>query len=376
MQLVLRVWFRKVFISGAEKIPVNQPVILACNHPNSFMDAVLLAVTLEQPLYFLARSDVFNTPLKKWLLNQMHLIPIYRLQEGAENLHKNKDTFDQCYEILKNNGSILIFSEGICVQEKRLRPLKKGTARLAFGATEAYNFNLNVQVIPVALNYTLPASFRKEVMVSVADPIEISNYQPIYRANPAKAIVALNKEIEQRLINNMVILPKGYEVAVEQHLEQERINQVEFKNKKWRSQSNLLLKMEQKVVKSFLAQVENEYSEIFFEEPISIDNYTQGKCRSLYHYAWRVLFLIGYGLNIWPLKLAQVITNKKVKTIEFYASVLMTLGMVFYLLYFLFLVILFSSSWGLTGFLGSLVIPFMGYGSLLYLDKQRLNPMK
>ena len=64
--------------------------------------------------------------------------------------------FPAIYEVLKKNGNFIMFSEGICVQEKRLQKLRKGTARLAFGAEEKYG--LDVHIVPVGINYTYPSS--------------------------------------------------------------------------------------------------------------------------------------------------------------------------------------------------------------------------
>jgi 1-acyl-sn-glycerol-3-phosphate acyltransferase len=156
----LRIHFRRIFLSNVSVIPAKGPAILACNHPNSFLDAIVVALLIKRPIHFLARSDVFRKPVARWILSQLHLIPIYRLQEGSENLEKNKDTFKRCSEILAKGGVILIFSEGNCILEKRLRPLKKGTARIAFTAEALSNWNLNIRIIPVGINYTHPTENR------------------------------------------------------------------------------------------------------------------------------------------------------------------------------------------------------------------------
>src|SRR5688572_32022725 len=108
LKLIFWIYYRKVDITGVENIPASGPVILACNHPNSFLDALLVGVYTKRRIYFLARSDVFNTPFKRWLLEQASVLPVYRLQEGMENLDKNKETFSKCFEILDQNALILI----------------------------------------------------------------------------------------------------------------------------------------------------------------------------------------------------------------------------------------------------------------------------
>ena len=89
------------------------------------------------------------------ILFALKLLPVYRVTEGVENLEENYKTFDLCKEIFKKNGIVLIFSEGRCINEWHLRPLKKGTARLAISSWED---GIPLKVLPVGINYS---SFRK-----------------------------------------------------------------------------------------------------------------------------------------------------------------------------------------------------------------------
>ncbi len=55
---------------------------MACNHPNSFLDAIIIGAHFKRPVHFLARGDVFKHPLSKAILIRLKVIPIYRLSEG------------------------------------------------------------------------------------------------------------------------------------------------------------------------------------------------------------------------------------------------------------------------------------------------------
>ena len=87
------------------------------------MDGVLLSVLLRSRLSLLARGDVFKKPTANKALRSMRLLPIYRMEDGAgnEQAAKNQQTFNECYEIFRKNGMVLIFPEGYCVSERRLR---------------------------------------------------------------------------------------------------------------------------------------------------------------------------------------------------------------------------------------------------------------
>ena len=109
--LAIKIYCRKAVAYFDPNFVLDGPKIIACNHPNSFFDAINIAVQYPKPIYFLARGDAFKKPLVARFLKSLHLIPIYRLSEGKENLSKNMETFEMCLTLLKQNQTILIFSE-------------------------------------------------------------------------------------------------------------------------------------------------------------------------------------------------------------------------------------------------------------------------
>lgn len=139
------------------------PLLLASNHPNSFLDAIILDILFEQPIWSLARGDVFKTKWISKMLKALKMFPVYRVSEGVENLNNNYETFENCKQVFRKNGLVLIFSEGKCINEWRLRPLKKGTARLAISSWEE---NIPLQVLPVGINYSSFRRFGKNVFIN------------------------------------------------------------------------------------------------------------------------------------------------------------------------------------------------------------------
>lgn len=148
-QLALSIYCKKFKIDRSV-FKSEGPLLLACNHPNSFLDAILLSAWFKQPIHSLARGDAFKKGFTGWYLRVMHMLPVYRTSEGVQNLENNYDTFDACKEVFRNNGIVLIFSEGLCTNEWHLRSLKKGTARLAISS---WNDGIPLKVLPVGFNY-------------------------------------------------------------------------------------------------------------------------------------------------------------------------------------------------------------------------------
>jgi len=187
------------------------------------MDGVLVGSYLPQPINFTMRADMFSTAFARFCLRELYVTPVYRLEEGLENVHKNLEAFTAIYDVLKKNGNFIMFSEGVCIQEKRLHKLRKGTARLAFGAEEKYG--LDVHIVPVGINYTYPDQFRKEVMINFHDAFSIKEFTELYKAHPAKALLRFNDKCTEGLLDEVIIVedPKNDWLA-EELLKMERNN--------------------------------------------------------------------------------------------------------------------------------------------------------
>ena len=164
----MMIFCRKIIINKPAILRTEGPLLLACNHPNSFLDGVILDILFAGPVWALARGDVFNKPLYVKLLTAIKLLPIYRESEGTKNLGENYKTFDACMKIFKANGIVQIFSEGRCLNEWHLRSLKKGTARLVIHSWEN---NIPLKMIPVGINYSSFRRFGKNIFVNFGSVI-------------------------------------------------------------------------------------------------------------------------------------------------------------------------------------------------------------
>ncbi|MGB0424370.1 MAG: 1-acyl-sn-glycerol-3-phosphate acyltransferase, partial [Flavobacteriales bacterium] len=84
--------------------------------------------------------------------------------------------FEKCYQHLNKGGCLLIFPEGNSITEKRLRELKTGVARMAYGAEQQNDFKLGLNIVPMGLNYSDPHQFRSDLFVHIGKPIKVANY--------------------------------------------------------------------------------------------------------------------------------------------------------------------------------------------------------
>ena len=188
------------------------PLLIASNHPNSFLDAIILATLFKRPVYSLARGDAFKGKIITQLLTSFNMLPVYRASEGVENLEHNYTTFEACQNIFKKDGIILIFSEGRCINEWHLRPLKKGTARLAFAAWQQ---GTPLRILPLGINYSCFRTFGKSLFLNFGNVIikeQINN-----NFTSGKAINEFNEKLRKELQKLVFEIDKNDHQRLKEH---------------------------------------------------------------------------------------------------------------------------------------------------------------
>jgi 1-acyl-sn-glycerol-3-phosphate acyltransferase len=167
--IFLRLYFRKTIVYGVEHIPRKGPLIVASNHPSAFLEASILGTVLGRPLHYLVRGDMFH-PKFAWLFDWTNQIPIYRQKDGISNLRKNASSFELTYRKLADGEAVLIFPEAKTTLEKRMRPIQRGTAHLAFGTLPFIKKGEELPILPVGVNYTEPRLPGTDVVVRFGSP--------------------------------------------------------------------------------------------------------------------------------------------------------------------------------------------------------------
>ncbi|MDP4683485.1 MAG: 1-acyl-sn-glycerol-3-phosphate acyltransferase [Crocinitomicaceae bacterium] len=193
----LRIFYRQVRTVNAPKEFLGGTIYVS-NHPASFMDPLVIAALRNPIVFFMTRSDVF-TPISRPLLWASHMLPIYRQHDGVDTKDKNMETFDKCKAVLKGGRNLLIFGEGFTDDTpiRRLKPVKKGAARIGFTTLESLNWSKKIYMAAVGNNYTEPNLMRSDVLISTSDKICLNDYKELYLSNPNKAISDVTKLIEK-----------------------------------------------------------------------------------------------------------------------------------------------------------------------------------
>jgi 1-acyl-sn-glycerol-3-phosphate acyltransferase len=193
-RLAIYFYCRKIIVNKKEMLHEKGPLLIAANHPNSFLDAIIIACLFRSPVYSLARGDAFAGKMINKILASLNMFPVYRISEGTKNLENNYATFDTCQKLFLQNKIVLIFSEGGCINEWHLRPLKKGTARLAINAWEN---NIPLKVLPLGINYSSFRLYGKNMIINLGNIIskkEMDNY-----LSNGRSIKEFNERLQSQL---------------------------------------------------------------------------------------------------------------------------------------------------------------------------------
>ncbi len=192
----LRLYFPRIEKINAPKKLFGRTIYVS-NHPASFMDPILLG-SLQRPIvFFMTRSDIF-TPMMKPILWLTQMLPIYRQLDGDGAVGKNAEVFKATSNVLKFGRNLLIFGEGFTddVFIRRLKPMKKGPARIGFIALESMQWKKKVYISAIGINYGDPNYLRSDVVIANSERFCLNEYQAMYQENPNKAITEVTRRIE------------------------------------------------------------------------------------------------------------------------------------------------------------------------------------
>lgn len=394
VKIALKVFFKSFKISHTEHLPPRGPMLVVANHPNTFMDPLIVASMLKPQVYFLANASIFNSPFTRWLFRHLHMIPIQRKNDTNKNKYDNREIFQKCFDFLGEGGTLLIFPEGTSIRSRRLQELKSGTARIALGAEAANDFSLGLKIALIGLNYSQPGSFRSEVYAKVEEPILVSSYKELYLQNENQAIQELTEEIRNRLEKHVVVtsdeeedrMVKQIETVYKEKLsDQVQLSENEKEQnflitqgiadafKHFRSLEPQRLDQFRVKIQQYLNNLERLQlnDEVFQRKPGNRSLFRSGLTSLLYFTLGFPFFVYGLINNylpyIIPSKVAAWVVGKS-EVQEYEAPVMMISGIFtftfFYILQILLLHLLFQNGW--VTLIYALNLPLSGFFALFY----------
>jgi len=168
----LKLFYARIEVVGAEHVPAAGPLVVAANHHNSVVDAMLLLAVIPRRLRTLAKAPLFHHPLIGPFLRLMGALPVHRRQEAGNDPARNAALFAATTETLRAGGAILIFPEGRTQPEPVLQEIRTGTARILLATGPQAPGHPEVTLLPVGLVFREPGTFRTgRALVLIGAPI-------------------------------------------------------------------------------------------------------------------------------------------------------------------------------------------------------------
>ena len=192
--------YRKCQIHGEENIPTDGALLLAANHCNTLMDALVILRAYKKQTVFGARADLFNKPFIAKLMFFVRILPMVRQRDGLRNVLKNKDTQESIVETLENNVRFCMYPEGTHRARHSLQALGKGVFRAALAANEKFGAEKPIYIVPVGLEYGDYFRYRSTTLLNYGKPINVTEFvKDLDLENEAQVMEALRKELASRL---------------------------------------------------------------------------------------------------------------------------------------------------------------------------------
>jgi 1-acyl-sn-glycerol-3-phosphate acyltransferase len=380
-----KIYFKKIYHIGGENIPTGKPVILSINHPTAFFEPTIMACTFpEHDFYFITRGDVFQKDLFRRICESLLMIPIYRFKDGFDNLRKNEASMNFITELLGEGKKIQIFSEGGTETIKRLRPLQKGMARMAFDAYKKHG-DQDLQIVPVGFTYSDPHHPRREVMIKIGAAIPLSNYYELYAQTPAKAINQVTADVQKAMLPCLVHVERDEDLILSEQLF--KLYRHSFPHTIFpivqRSERRLLA--HQEIADNLLQLNDNQRIELGEKMNAYFSKLDKQHLNDLavaqpWHANFKNLivlilgfipFVIGWFGHALPNIYGKKIRDTQVKYLEFEgpvrAGVAMGAMVIQYLILFVAAIII--NHWAFWAFF--FMLPFLGFYSLIYVDLLR-----
>lgn len=209
-RLTLDAFYCRIEVVGAERFPMDRPVIVLANHSNSLVDGAVIASFLPRMPRFLGASTVWDYRPLRPLLNAAGVVPLYRRQDGRAHPGKLADSFDSASDLLDAGGVLAIFPEGISHNNPRVLPLKSGAARIAL-KTETRHGPTRLAIVPVCLTFEAKYRVRSRALLEIGPPVDLAREQvEAFRSGCRTRQANAVKALTGRLFDHLDAMTPGH----------------------------------------------------------------------------------------------------------------------------------------------------------------------
>ena len=192
--------YRKVEVRGKENIPTDGAVLIAPNHCNTLMDALVILRAFDNETVFGARADMFNNAFVAKLMYFIRILPMVRQRDGMRNVLKNYETQEIIVDTLKHKVRFCMFPEGKHRPAHSLQVLGKGVFRAALAANAEFGEKMPVYIVPAGIEYGDYFRYRSTSLVTFGKPINVTEVvKELNLDNEAQIMDHLRKDLTAKM---------------------------------------------------------------------------------------------------------------------------------------------------------------------------------
>ena len=157
--------FHPVRVEGLEHLPATGPAVICPKHQR-WEDIVAVALALPPPLHYIAKAELFVTPLQREFLRALGGVPVDRANPRA-----TLSSFRQLLPLLQQKAYVVLFPEGTYVRG-RVGEGKHRLIQMILKLQAGHNLP-PLPFVPVGLSYVAsPRSSEWQVVVRVGKPLQ------------------------------------------------------------------------------------------------------------------------------------------------------------------------------------------------------------
>jgi len=181
--IALHWFYNDIRITGAERIPVSGPLLIAVNHQNALVDSLIVGWLVPRRITMTAKATLADNPLIAILFKMLHVVPLRRVSDEVKKQNglpvdksRNTRAFEEIFKLLERNGALLIFPEGKSHNEAGLEPLKTGLARVALQTRDECGIT-GLRILPLGLVFEDKGTPSTAVSAHVGAVIEMDSWR-------------------------------------------------------------------------------------------------------------------------------------------------------------------------------------------------------
>lgn len=190
-------WFYSdVRLINGDRVPRSGPLLVAVNHQNALVDAIMAGWAVPRHLTITAKSTLVNNVCGVALFKAVGAVPLTRTSDHEDRTRpaaaqtRNMDAFRRIIDRLEEGGAVLIFPEGKSHNEPTVAPLKSGLARIALRARE--RGVRGIHIVPIGLTFEDKGRPGSVAVAQVGEVIAVDEWR-------GKGASELTRDVETRL---------------------------------------------------------------------------------------------------------------------------------------------------------------------------------